>query len=266
MSGILKSLKENNERLISWVAKFGYISRGVVYIIIGYFAALAISGDGDVKSSKGALGSVLDEPLGTVLLGLVAGGLICYSLWRLIQSVLDTDNHGLEPKGLSIRVGLFASCLTHLSLAWWAISLFSGSGGKEGSSNSSWSAQLAGYPGGELMIAIIALIFFGVGAAHIFKGFMSGFKKNFSKFPGHYLEIVCQIGLITKGIAFLIISYLFILTALNSRSTKNFGVEDALIFTSTLSYGWLVLSAMGFGLIAFGFYSLIEAKYRKVSL
>jgi len=31
------------------------------------------------------------------------------------------------------------------------------------------------------------------------------------------------------------------------------------------SYGWLILLAMGLGLVAFGAYSLAEARYRHVS-
>jgi len=263
-SSFIKSVKDNHKDLITAIAKLGYVSRGLVYLIIGYFATLSMFGHGEAKGSKSALSTVIQQPFGATLLWIVAVGLICYSLWRLIQSVLDTDDHGLSAKGFSIRAGLFISCITHLSLAWWAISLAMGSSEKSG--GASWSAKLAATTGGSIILAIIAACILGAGFAHIFKGATAGFMEHFNDGPNRTLKRICQVGLITKGIAFLIISYLFSLTIFNSASNKDFGVEDALNFTGSMTYGWVILSAMGFGLFAFGFYSIIAAKYRRIEI
>jgi hypothetical protein len=53
-------------------ARLGYAGRGAVYLIVGGLAVLAAIGSGGPKGQKGALRTVLDQPLGEVLLAVVA--------------------------------------------------------------------------------------------------------------------------------------------------------------------------------------------------
>ena len=92
---------------IAWLARSGYAARGVVYLIVGGLAVLAaLGGGGQTTDSKGALLTILQQPFGNVLLGLVALGLVGYAIWRLVQALMDTDHHGTDAKGLAIRGGL----------------------------------------------------------------------------------------------------------------------------------------------------------------
>ena len=91
---------------IRYLAKAGYSSRGVVYLVIGVFALLAAIGSGENKSAKDALSTVLSQPFGTVMIVVLIAGLVGYVLWRLIQAIFDTDGHGRTLKGFTIRIGL----------------------------------------------------------------------------------------------------------------------------------------------------------------
>jgi hypothetical protein len=84
-------------------ARTGYFARGLIYLTIGFLALLTIleiSKSGKLTDSKGAIQSILEASYGTFALYLLIGGLISYSLWRIVQSLLDFDNHGLGPRGL----------------------------------------------------------------------------------------------------------------------------------------------------------------------
>ena len=63
----------------SWIAtlaRVGYASRGVLYIIMGALAiALALGTGGDTTGSRGALQTIADQPLGTLALIVIALGL-----------------------------------------------------------------------------------------------------------------------------------------------------------------------------------------------
>ena len=79
------------------MARVGYTARGVVYMIVGGFAVLAAFGSGgETTGTRGALYSLLTQPFGYALLGAVALGLLCFSLWRLLQALLDADRLGTD--------------------------------------------------------------------------------------------------------------------------------------------------------------------------
>ena len=108
---------------IKKLARAGYASRSLVYFIIGLFAILSGFGKSGETDSKGALRLLLEQPFGKALVGVLIVGLSGYVLWRLIQSLLDTDSHGWSPKGLAIRGGLLASAVTYAVLTIYALSL-----------------------------------------------------------------------------------------------------------------------------------------------
>lgn len=56
-----------------WVkplARAGFAARGLVYVIVGFFAVLAAFGRSEVKGTEGALATLLSQPFGTALLWL----------------------------------------------------------------------------------------------------------------------------------------------------------------------------------------------------
>jgi hypothetical protein len=77
-----------------WLARAGFIARGIIYALIGILAIkLATGGAGHQASQQGALKAIADQPFGKVLLILVAIGLAGYALWRFIHALLG---HGPE--------------------------------------------------------------------------------------------------------------------------------------------------------------------------
>lgn len=70
------------------IGRFGLISRGVVFMIIGIFlvrAAIFVRAT-EIKGIGGALAVLLDHPLGAVMLGAVALGLVAYSGFSLMEA------------------------------------------------------------------------------------------------------------------------------------------------------------------------------------
>ena len=78
-------LGEMGEKTDDWIeqgGRFGVAARGVVFCIVGGFLVLAAvqSDAAEVRGLGGALATVLQQPFGPYLLGLVALGLIAYGL------------------------------------------------------------------------------------------------------------------------------------------------------------------------------------------
>jgi Domain of Unknown Function (DUF1206) len=253
---------------LTWLAKSGYAARGIVYVIIGWLALVAAVGPGgQTTDSKGALQSLLGQPFGQVLLGIIAVGLLGYVAWRVTQALKDTDDHGKDAKGLVVRGALMISAVTHAALAFFALSLIFGWGGSGGDSGSSdWTAWLMQQMFGQWLVALVGLAVIGAGVAHMWKGWHAKFEKHLD-WDGDEKRIgtpICRFGLIARGVAFLIVGGFLVIAAWRANPDHAKGLSGALSSLQDQPYGWILLGVMAIGLIAFGLYSLIEAVYRRV--
>ncbi|HLZ63416.1 MAG TPA: DUF1206 domain-containing protein, partial [Ktedonosporobacter sp.] len=74
---------------MSRLARFGYATKGVVYLIIGGLAVqLAIGHGGSATDQHGALQTIYDQPFGKFLLAIVALGLLGFALWCFIPLII----------------------------------------------------------------------------------------------------------------------------------------------------------------------------------
>lgn len=256
---------------IKLLARAGYASRGIVYLIVGGLAALAAFGEGgSTTDSRGALFTVLSAPFGKLLLAGLGAGLLFFAVWRLVQALLDTDCHGTSAKGLVIRGGLAVSGITYISLGGFALSLalgwgFGGSGDK---SSEMWTAELLSQPAGMSLVAIVGVVIIGVAVAHFIKAWKASFERHFemSEQERSFITPISRIGLVARGVAFFIIGGLFIAAAVQHDPSKAGGMSDALLALQQQPFGQMLIATMAFGLVAFGAYSMIEAFYRRVTI
>jgi hypothetical protein len=255
-------------RHLKWIAKTGYVARALVYFIIGGFAVAAALGSADATGTKGAMLRLLETGYGTTLLTLLAVGLLCFALWRLFQGVMDADEHGTDIKGLIVRSGLLVSALVHASLAFVSLSIAFGMGRGEGGGKSGVAAWLMQQPFGPWLVMAVGACIVGAGVAHAFKGATRGYEKWFQADERQMklIRAVSSIGLIARGIVFLIVGAFFIYAGFTVDPQEAGGLEEALQWLRGLPFGLLLFSVVAAGLVCFGAYSFLEAVYRRVRL
>ncbi|MGE0766602.1 MAG: DUF1206 domain-containing protein [Hyphomicrobiaceae bacterium] len=246
------------------LARAGYASRGLIYVVIGFFAALAAVGGGEAMGSKDALTVVLASTGGNYLAVLLAAGLVFYALWRFTQASFDLDGHGTRAKGLAIRAGMVASGVAYGTLASYAVSLMRGA--DDGGSGGEWAAALTGFVGERLVAGALAAVLVGVGIAHFMKAWRERYVRyleaDYDKM--RIIHPIAKVGLCARGIVFLVPA--FLLATRTARGGENASTKAALEFVQDLPGGWLLLSLMGVGLMAFAAYSFIQAVYRRVNI
>jgi hypothetical protein len=265
----------NSTQGLELLARSGYAARGVVYLIVAFFAVQAARGSGDNVSTKGAVEQMMGEPYGQALLWALFVGLIGYAIWRMIQALSDTDNHGSDLKGLVIRAALVASGITHVVLAFFALSLVSsvdvgagGGGSGGGGAGGDMLSRLLEFENSNLLIYAIALIPLGTGIAHLVKAWRAGFERYF-ECPEHvmrWVRPVSQVGLAARGIVFLIIAALLFMGGARYEPTAPPGLKEALDALQGMPFGSLLLLAIGLGLAAFAVYSFAEARWRRIDM
>ena len=85
----LRSLSEEKRRKsIKNTAKFGLSARGVIFLIIGFFAIKASvnANPGNVKTTREVFSFIENSSYGAWLLGLVAAGLVAYAIYMFLMA------------------------------------------------------------------------------------------------------------------------------------------------------------------------------------
>lgn len=253
------------------IARAGLTAKGIVYVLLGalaFMAAFGINGKSSRNTSKsGVFDFIYDQPAGTILLWVVVLGLVCYFIWRIIQAFADTGNEGKDMKGFLVRGRYLFSGLVYGSLAVQAFNMLVFR--KKGSGNRSQEAtqELLSKPLGQWLVGLVAVIFLAVGIYQIYYGLSEKYRKHVNKsVPAKAKPIFLsagKIGYVARGIVWLLFSYLFFQAALSSNSSETGDTPKAFSLLSHSDYGTYLLAVIGIGLIFYGLFNFVRARYEE---
>lgn len=269
MMDVIQNPASNHKPL----AQAGLSAKGLVYFLMGIFVfmgAFSLGGQSSGETSKtGVLHFIENQPGGKIILGVVALGLVCYTIWRFIQAIADTNDKGSDAKGLARRARYIFSGIAYASFAFLAIKMvFSAGSSSSGSnSNQTMAQELLSKPFGQVLAGIAALIIIGIGVYQIYYGLSEKYKKHVDKAGNtdhkQLLLAAGKIGYVARGVVWLIIGWLFGKAALEANAAEAGGSTEAFQWLADASYGSYLLGAVGLGLCCYGLFSFIRAKFEK---
>lgn len=249
------------------IARFGIATKGFVYTLIGALTFMAAIGSGGSKSSSSdALKFLENNTLGTILVGITAVGLAAYVFWRLYQAIMDPDKEGKDLKGIGNRLGFFSSGVFYGLMAFSAIEILIGSGGDSGDDRELLIATALSKPFGQVIVLIIATIFLGRAIFQMVIAYTNLYRKrikaqNLDPKVQKLMITLGKVGHTSRGIVIGVIAFLTYRAAFSYSSDEAGGTKDAFSFLQN-EFGTLVLSLVALGMVMYGVFLLINARYR----
>ncbi len=262
-----------NSAFIKIAAKIGLFAKGIVYCLIGLFAfmsAFHIDGHSAKDSDKtGIIQNLLAQPFGRIVLLLISVGLLCYSIWRFLQSTLDTSHKGKDARGMGKRFSYFFSGAAYLSISFLAAkAFFKNKSDDGGNSYSSLSQKLIDSPGGEWLLTIVALVLVGIGLYQVWYGLKEKHRKHIDlqsldERVSGYLLRAGKVGYISRGIVWLIIAFLFFRAASHHNPSEAGDTGTAFNFIQHGPYGAYLLALLAIGLVCYGATNFMRAFFER---
>jgi hypothetical protein len=252
---------------LGWLARFGLVARGLVYLIIGVLALKLALGDGGAATNQqGALKTIANQSVGELLLILVAVGLAGYAVWRLTRAIVG---HGAEVRDSGLdRIAALESGISYVLLCVTAIAILTESGTNSGTAKETTGGVLA-WSGGTLLVGLAGAVLIGVAAYQAYEGlsrnFLDAAKTN--EMSDGILKGYTALGVfghVARAVIFALIGYGLIKAAIDYDPKEAIGLDGALRQLADSAYGPIVLGLVAVGLSGFGIYSIVGSRYRKV--
>ena len=257
--------------LLEWAARVGYGARGFVYLSVGLIVLFAtLDMIGDAVGVRGALDWLSQRPLGRLWMLLTGLGLAAFVMWRILQSVFDADHEGTSWRGLGTRMSQLFSGLSYAGLAIAAFALFTGPRAADASEGVERSQQRAAFlldlPFGRWLLLAAGLAIFGIGVGNVVKAW----REDFSEYLDCSVRMcrrvtpLARIGHVARGLAYLPLAVLVVLAGWRAKTADVTSFGAALEAVERQTAGEWIVGRLALGFVAFGAFSFIEARFRRI--
>ena len=257
----------------AFVARAGLVAKGVSYGIVGALAVdVAVGHGGKATSRQGALQTLAQNTLGKVLLILLAVGFACYAAWRFVQAVAERgDDDKGKAKAWGKRAGYVGRGLIYAGLTFSTIEILLGSGGGQSQNEKARhaTAVVLDWPAGRWLVAIAGLAIIGAGLWNLYRGIARTFEDRWrtgqmSRTERTWGGRAGIAGHVARFVVFGLIGVFATRAAIDYDPQNAIGLDGALQKLAHASYGPYLLGVTALGLVCYGLYCLVDARYRDV--
>ncbi len=256
--------------LAELACRLGFVSRGAVYVTLGGVAVLAAlhrtpRAEGPVE----ALQAWAEWPAGALVLWLIGIGLFGFAGWRVLQAVFDADRQGTRPAALAVRAGQGLSALVHVGLGFGVLTLIDTLSEFREPDDAAGAKAAVGealaWPGGEWAVIGAGLFVVGVGIGNLVQAAGRPEKHLIcDRAVRRAAGVIGRIGHLGRGIAFLPLGMALVEAGRRASTGPAEGLGGALEALGEGPFGAPMLALTGAGLVAFGLFAWIEARWRRL--
>ncbi|WP_430381123.1 DUF1206 domain-containing protein [Streptomyces actuosus] len=253
-------------------ARAGLAARGAIYLIVGVLALQIAFGDGKREADRsGALAELSEKPFGSALLWALGIGLAGMALWRLSEALFGAAGSGGRKAGARLlATGRF---LFYAVVAFSVLSFAAGSR-SHGSRSSDKQSQdvtsrVLDLPAGQVLVGVAGV---GIVVAGVVIGTQALRRKYRDKLrlaemsprARTLTDVTGVVGGTARGILFAGIGAFAVRAAVDYEPDQAKGIDGTLRSFADTPLGPWLLAAVAAGLVLFGVFSFLLARWRRV--
>ncbi|HYX43665.1 MAG TPA: DUF1206 domain-containing protein [Acidimicrobiales bacterium] len=255
------------------LARAGLVARGLLYGVVAVLALRVAQGHRELQPDKqGALRTVVRQPMGRVLVLLLAVGFAGYALWRFVEAAVGPPDERDRRKANFKRIGYAARGVLYSVFFVSAVKLFiwSTRAAADDNAEADWTARVLNWPGGTWLVQIVGLAVIGAGLYIGWRGISGKFRRRLKSLEmgpavRHWVRGVGTVGMVARMLVTVLIGVFLIAAARQHDPGQAVGIDGALKRLADHPFGPVLLVLVAAGLGAYGVYSLAEARYRRVA-
>ncbi|GAA5111393.1 DUF1206 domain-containing protein [Pseudonocardia adelaidensis] len=247
-------------------ARIGIAAYGLTHLLVAWLALqVAFGGDhGERADQTGAFQTIAEQPLGRVLLWGLVVGFAAVALWRLQEAIWGFAYEEDRTTTLRLRAVSAGKAVVFGVLA--VLAARTAAGGRGGDRQSA-AAGVLGLPGGQVIVAAVGVGIFVTGVVTVVSGLQARFRRAMvlpsDRRAREPAVRTGQIGFVAKGLAIGIIGVLVVIGAVLVRPDEASGLDAALRALAGQPFGPYLLVAIAVGLVAYGVFCFIDARYHR---
>ena len=260
------------------IGRAGWLAKGVVYVVAGVLALLiaarttgwsrAASAQNPEASPTGALKTVAHATGGSLLLIVLAIGMMLYAIWRIVSAIVPG---GTDAKAIVKRIGYVVSAIIYTTFALTAIALAkSTTSNPNGNTKvTSLSGRVMAHTGGRILIGVVGGIVIATGLYRVVKGARQDVNDELdlaglSAQRLAWTERFGAVGEIGRGIGIGLIGFFLVRAAIRYDPNQATGLDGALRRLAAERFGLVVVVGVGAGFFAYGAFCVSTFRHRRL--
>lgn len=256
----------------SWLDRLtrgGLVGYGIIHLLLAWLIIqIAFDGSGADGDQSGALHKLAEKPFGTFLIVLLVTGLLALIIWQVLEAAVghrsERGRHRVNERIVSAGRAAFYGYL-----CWNGVKVLRGKKASSADTQQKASEDLMASSGGRIWVVLAGLAIAAIGIGLAIYGARRGFEKHLktSLMNARTRRLSSRLGVtgyVAKGTAYGIAGLLFVVAAIQYDPGKARGLDATLDALARQSYGPWLLALMALGIAAYGLFSFVQARYRKV--
>lgn len=256
----------------SWLERLtrvGFVGYGIIHLLFAWLILqIAFDGSSTDGDQSGALHKLAEEPFGAFLIVAMVVGLVAMTIWQLLEAAVghraERGRHRWYERIVSLGRAAF-----YVYFCWTGIKVLRGKKASSADTQQQASEDLMGTSGGRFTVALAGLAIAAIGIGLVVYGLRRKFEKHLktSRMTASLRRLSTRLGVAgyaAKGGAYAIAGLLFVVAAVRYDPDKARGLDATLNVLATQGYGPWLLALTALGIAAYGLFSIVQARYRKV--
>ncbi|GAA2621210.1 DUF1206 domain-containing protein [Paractinoplanes durhamensis] len=251
------------------LTRAGLVGYGALHLLFAWLVVrIAFGTAADDGDQSGALHRLATKPFGAALIVALVIGLVAMIIWQVFEASVghrgERGRHRVYERVVSAGRAAF-----YTYLAWTGIKVLRGKKKSTADTQEQASQDLMVSTGGRLTVAVIGVVVVAIGAGLAIYGLTKKFEKHLrmSGVSAHVRSLIGKLGIVgytAKGTAYAIAGVLLVMAAVTYDPDKARGLDAALRAMAAQTYGTWLLLVTALGIAAYGLFSVVQARYRKV--